>query len=213
MKFTIKTAMIGLGLTSVLVAALFSGSSLFLGLLTSVVLMLIPMMLVFAICDGRKSRRPFWIGSFIMSLTCICGSQSFGVFSPIDYEIAHLICTVGSPTVAQVDASNPSPAVFGVPAIQPIIPAPSGEFQPVVPVYPAFSPTAVPVGFGSPVYISSSYDEHFQAVAAFVPIFFSVLAGVCGGLAALWISHVPKGSEAKQEEDPELTEDESPTIE
>ena len=202
MKFSIKTAMIGMGLTSVLVAALFSGSPLFMGLLTSAVVLLIPMILVFAICDGRKSRRPFWIGSFIMSLTCVYGGHYWGLFSPLEYEIANLVCTVGSPSLAEYDPTiSPQFAVpaFPTSGLQPISPPVSNTFQPVAPVSPTFQPTAVPVGFNNTIYFNSSYDENYQAVVAFVPTFFSILAGVCGGLAALWISKIPPDTEAIQE--------------
>jgi len=198
MKFTIKTAMIGMGLMSILVAALFSGSPLFMSLVTSVVLMLVPMMLVFAICDGRKSRRPFWIGCFIMSLTCVYGSQAVGVFSQIGYEVADRICTVGSPSLGQYDPSiSPfSAPTFPATGTLPVPPPVSNTMQPVGPAYPAFLPTAAQVGLNNTIYFNSSYDENYQAVAAFVPIFLSVLAGVCGGLAALWVAKIPPDTEA-----------------
>ena len=175
-------------------------------LVTSVVLFLIPMMLVFAICDGRKSRRPFWIGCFIMSLACVYGSNSWGWFSQLGYETANLVCTVGSPSLADFDP-NMSPfaaPTFPAPgATQPFSPPVSTGFQPGSPaVYPTFLPVGTPVASYS-VYSNSSYGENYQAVVAFVPILLSVLAGVCGGLAALWISKIPSDTEAIQEENSE----------
>ena len=206
MKFTIKTAMIGMGLASVLVAALFSRSPFFLGLVTAFFSLLVPMMLVFAICDGRKSRRPFWIGSFIMSVTCVYGSFSWGLFSSIECEIANFVYTVGSPSIAE-NATNIPPPLTGtlsVPtfpaqslatpnAVQPLNPPVSTTFQPVAATYPAFLPAGVPVNF-------YSYDGSYEAISGFVSIILSVLAGVIGGLAALWISKVPPETDTRQDE-------------
>lgn len=209
MKFTIKTAMIGMGLASFLVAVLFSRSPFFIGLVSVFLSFLIPMMLVFAICDGRKSRRPFWIGSFIMSVTCVYGSFSWGLFSSIECEIANFVYTVGSPSIAE-NATNIPPPLTGtlsVPtfpaqslatpnAVQPLNPPVSTTFQPVAATYPAFLPTSVQGN----LYI-------YDAIAWFVAIFLSVLVGVIGGFAALWISKIPPENEARQEEDSEPADD------
>ena len=79
MRFSIGNILAGIACLAFLLAALLSKSTPLVEIASAAVTLLVPLGLVFAICDSSHRRRPFWIGFFILSAS----SFAFSVYGDI----------------------------------------------------------------------------------------------------------------------------------
>ena len=110
MNFTIRSVMIAVATAAILFACLVSKSTILIEVATALTLFFIPMALVFALCDSKKRRRPFWIGFFVLSSSSLVFANYgealyYGeIFNKTCEEMAHAI--YGDPDFANVSQFN-----------------------------------------------------------------------------------------------------------
>lgn len=176
MKFSLRLAFAGMAMIAIWLAAMTSGSSVVVEVISALTLLLIPLSLVCAICDSCKERRPFWIGFFIFSASGILGSA---YTAGIHYKLALTMCGP-SPFSAP---GNPGPTAY--------FPVPSTNLTP--PVATATPANMSDVVVGGPVQpfavpVQSDYVDQLNSVLSGMPICTSLMLGLIGGCAAAWVA-------------------------
>ena len=174
MTFSLRFAFAGIAIVAIWLAAMTSGSSLAVEIVTALTLCLIPLSLVFAICDARKRQRMFWIGFFIF---CVSGMLGRGHLARIHFRLATLACGPSPIRASSVTTPN---TFIPIPPTQPMPPTSTTSPAPAANVIVSVPPGAIP--------IQSDYVDKLNATLEGIPILTSLLLGILGGCTTMWVA-------------------------
>jgi hypothetical protein len=174
MTFSLRSLLIVIAMIALWLSALFSKSPWMIDAATTITMLFIALALAFSIWDGRRRRRAFWTGLFIVGLGNFLLADYLSAYQRTSFQIADAIL-----------GTSPSPRPLPYfPSYVP--PPPSALMQPAVPASPQAVARIIATG--------DLYNRQHEAIRAAVPAMLSLLLGGVGGLLTAWISERSSGA-------------------